>query len=100
MELLFTDDAYLKECQAKVVSSDLDGIRLNRTVFYPAGGGQPGDVGHFVLEDGSKLQIIDTRKGNDHLDVVHIPAEGAELPSPGDAVTAVLDKKYSSRSIA
>ncbi len=42
---LFRDDAYLKSCDAVVVAVDEKGIRLDRTVFYPTGGGQPGDVG-------------------------------------------------------
>ena len=43
MEHLYHDDAYLKSCEAEVVSADAAGIRLTRTVFYPTGGGQPGD---------------------------------------------------------
>ena len=44
-ELLFYANAYLKNCEARVVTADERGIVLNRTVFYPLGGGQPGDVG-------------------------------------------------------
>ena len=43
MTLIFRDDAYLRSCSAIVTAIDERGIRLDRTVFYPTGGGQPGD---------------------------------------------------------
>ena len=91
MELLFRDDAYLRSCEAKVVSAGEEGIRLDRTVFYPMGGGQPGDSGVLRRADGGELRIVDARKGESHEDVLHIPEEGAALPAPGDSVTAELD---------
>jgi misacylated tRNA(Ala) deacylase len=91
MELLFRDDAYLRSCAATVTQADEDGIRLDRTVFYPTGGGQPGDSGSLILADGSAVSIQEARKGADHEDVVHIPAPGASLPQVGDKVTAEID---------
>ena len=91
MELIFRDDAYRKSCEATVVSADGAGIRLDRTVFYPLGGGQPGDSGVLRLEDGSELRILEARKGTDHEDVLHLPEEGAALPAPGAKVTAEID---------
>ena len=91
MELLFRDDAYLKSCEASVVSADESGIRLDRTVFYPMGGGQPGDVGVLRLADGGEIRIVDARKGEGHEDVLHIVEEGTALPAPGTAVTAEID---------
>lgn len=96
MELLFRDDAYLKSCEAKVVSSGPEGIRLDRTVFYPTGGGQPGDSGVLKLAGGSEIRILEARKGGDHQggdheDVLHIAEEGAALPAPGQAVIAEID---------
>ncbi len=73
MELIFRDDAYQKSCEATVTAIDEAGIRLDRTVFYPTGGGQPGDAGILHLEDGRTLRIVEARKGADHEDVVHIP---------------------------
>ena len=89
--LLFREDAYLRDCEAEVVGVDERGIRLDRTVFYPQGGGQPGDSGKLRLGDGRSLVIADTRKGDGVEEVLHIPAPGAFLPSVGDTVTAAID---------
>jgi misacylated tRNA(Ala) deacylase len=91
MELIFRDDAYQKSCEATVTSADSGGIRLDRTVFYPTGGGQPGDSGVLRLEDGSEIRIVEARKGADHEDVVHVPEAGAALPGPGTKVSAEID---------
>ena len=91
MELIFRDDAYQRSCEAAVVSADETGIRLDRTVFYPMGGGQPGDSGMLRLAEGGSLRIVDARKGESLDDVLHIPEEGAALPAPGTAVTAEID---------
>jgi misacylated tRNA(Ala) deacylase len=90
-DLLFRDDAYLPSCEARVVAVDAAGIRLDRTIFYPQGGGQPGDSGTLTLGDGRIVAITDTRKGETAEDVVHITAAGAVLPSPGDLVRAGID---------
>lgn len=91
MELLFRDDAYLKECEATVVSVSDEGLRLDRTVFYPTGGGQPGDTGQLTTESGEVLSVVDTRKGESHEDVVHILETGAVAPAVGSKVTAAID---------
>lgn len=91
MELLFRDDAYRRACETTVTGADDDGIRLAATVFYPEGGGQPGDSGRLILPDGTALTIADTKKGADHEDVVHVPEAGAALPAPGTPVTAEID---------
>ena len=90
MELLFQDDAYLTSCEAMVTSVDGPLVRLDRTMFYPTGGGQPGDHGTFQVGD-VVYEIIDTRKGDSHLDVVHVLAEGAAVPAVGDKGQLVLD---------
>ena len=90
-EFLFRDDAYLKSCSATVTAADERGIELDRTVFYPTGGGQPGDTGWLVLPDGRRLAIVDTRKGDGADRILHIPAAGEALPAPGTAVSAELD---------
>jgi misacylated tRNA(Ala) deacylase len=90
-EELFRQDAYLKSCTARVTAIDESGIRLDRTVFYPTGGGQPGDTGTLRRADGSVIAIADTRKGREHGDIVHVPAAGQPLPAVGEEVTAELD---------
>jgi misacylated tRNA(Ala) deacylase len=90
-ELLFRYDGYLKSCTARVVSADERGIRLDRTVFYPTGGGQPGDMGVLHLHSGAAIAIVDTVKGALPDEVIHVPAPGTLLPEPGTEVTAELD---------
>lgn len=91
MERIFEDDAYARTCDAVVISAGAEGIRLDRTVFYAMGGGQPGDTGVLRLEDGSEVAIVDARRGESPGDVVHVPAEGAALPAAGAKVTAEID---------
>src|SRR5437764_15050980 len=90
-ELIFRDDAYAQSCAARVVAADERGIRLDRTVFYPTGGGQPGDVGVLRLASGETIAIVDTVKGEGPDEVIHVPAPGASLPEPGTEVTAEID---------
>ena len=97
MELLFREDAYEKSCSAKVVAVGPEGIRLDRTVFYPTGGGQPGDHGRIITAEGRAIAIIDTRKGESGDDVVHVPEADAELPAVGSSVTAEIDWEHRHR---
>lgn len=90
-EELFRDDSYLKTCTATVTAVDGAGIVLDRTVFYPMGGGQPGDTGLLRRADGTTIAITDTRKGQAPGDIVHIAAQGAALPAVGESVTAEID---------
>jgi misacylated tRNA(Ala) deacylase len=93
-ELLFRDDAYLQRCTARVIAADEAGLRLDRTIFYPTGGGQPGDRGTLRLEDGRTMSIIDTRKGETPADVLHLLAPGSDLPAPGAVIEAEIDWDY------
>ena len=90
-ELLFRDDAYLHSCEARVIAADERGIRLDRTVFYPTGGGQPGDTGRLRLASGETIAIVDTVKGDGPDEVIHVPAPGSALPPPGTEVAAEID---------
>ena len=88
-EILFRDDSYLTECDATVASIGQDCICLDRTVFYPLGGGQPGDTGE-IAWDGGSAEVVDTRYGEAGT-INHITADGAELPPAGTIVKAVLN---------
>ena len=91
-EELFRIDSYLKECDATVISvNDLGGIVLDRTVFYPTSGGQPGDSGKIRLDDGSEIIITTTVKGNGNENVVHVPEIGQQIPANGTLVTAIIN---------
>jgi len=91
MELIFRDDAYAVECQATVVQVEPEGVVLNRTVFYPTGGGQPGDCGVLITADGAEIAIAEAVKSEGRQDVLHKLAEGAEPPVAGTQVTAKID---------
>ena len=89
-EELFREDAYLKTCEAIVTAVTDAGIELDRTVFYPTGGGQPGDIGVLHTSAG-EVAIINTIKGEGPGIILHVPADGAPLPNVGDAVGAEID---------
>src|SRR3954465_4959548 len=97
---LFRQDAYLRETPATVVAVGDQGVVLDRTVFYPLGGGQAGDAGVLLLADGSALTIADTPKGKDAEGrptsaIVPVPQPGQDALlarfQPGAAVTARID---------
>jgi misacylated tRNA(Ala) deacylase len=92
-ELLYYQDVNLEHCDALIVEFDKEGIVLDRTVFYPVGGGQPGDCGVLRLTDGSEIAIETTRRRKDDGAVLHVPAAGAVLPDigPGEQVLAAVD---------
>src|SRR5260370_40705309 len=90
-ELMFRDDAYLRSCEATVVAADERGIRLDRTVFYPTGGGQPGDTGVLKRADSTAIAIVDARKGDGLDDVLHVAAPGSALPAVGEKLVAEID---------
>jgi len=90
-ELLFRDDAYLTSASARVVAVHERGIELDRTLFYPLGGGQAGDSGVLVRSSGERIAIADTRKGEAVDSVVHIPAAGAPIAQVGEEVRLEID---------
>jgi misacylated tRNA(Ala) deacylase len=91
---IFREDPYAREADATVVSVDERGIVLDRTIFYPRGGGQAGDAGMI-----GGVEVVDTQKspsplgegrGEGHV-IVHVPAPGQPLPTVGDRVSVKLD---------
>ena len=69
-ELLFNEDSYLKEAEATIIGVADNIVKLNRTVFFPEGGGQPGDQGEIILKD-RVLKVIDTKKGKQENEILH-----------------------------
>ncbi len=89
---LFREDATLTTCEATVLAVDGAGIVLDRTVFYPLGGGQAGDAGELVAPDGRRVTITDTRKHKERPGaILHLAAPDAPPLQVGDRVRAVLD---------
>ncbi len=97
-DALFRRDAYLQSCDAVVTHISDDGIELDRTVFYPLGGGQAGDSGTLVMADGTRWCVLDARKsrreGATPDDTVHLldPASGWQRQlAPGTPLRAEID---------
>jgi misacylated tRNA(Ala) deacylase len=90
-QAMFRDDAYSTETEAVVLKSEPRGIALDRTVFYPQGGGQSGDRGMLLLEDGAAIPIVSTIYDADRATILHVPAEGTALPEAGARVIARID---------
>jgi misacylated tRNA(Ala) deacylase len=88
-QALYGEDAYLRHCTATVVDVLPTGVVLDRTVFYPLGGGQPGDTGTLRAADGRHWRVADTRKAEGGR-ILHV-LEGEAPPEPGLAVAAELD---------
>jgi misacylated tRNA(Ala) deacylase len=87
---LFSRDAYLRSAQATVVDVRDGGVVLDRTVFYPRGGGQPGDIGAFSWP-GGRCIVTDTFKSSDDGEIVHAVEPHAAAPPVGTTVTAEID---------
>jgi misacylated tRNA(Ala) deacylase len=89
-EELFRSDSYLAHCSATVTAVSDSAVYLTRTVFYPTGGGQPGDTGVLADAQGASWTVIEARKGPDG-GVMHLLAPGALPPAVGTSVTATID---------
>ncbi|MBO9687671.1 MAG: alanyl-tRNA editing protein [Mitsuaria chitosanitabida] len=89
---LFREDAQLRDCAATLLRVDERGLLLDRTVFYPQGGGQAGDAGTLTLADGREIRIVDTRKGEDG-EILHLAAPEQSIDGlvVGSPVTARID---------
>ena len=92
---IFRDDPYAREAGAAVLLRDARGIVVDRTVFYPRGGGQAGDAGVIVTAAGTEIAIADTVKGDAPGEIVHVPAPGQEAAlesvTVGDKVQLRID---------
>ena len=95
---LYNDDAYQKDFEAKVIAvtetEHGPAIQLSQTLFYPMGGGQPGDIGSLTFEasnDSAHIPVVTTRKGEGLDDVLHFLEPGTPLPPVGSAVKGTID---------
>ena len=86
---LFREDGYLVNCDGNVIAVEDGSVVLEQTVFYPLGGGQPGDTGIMQYADGTQVDIIDTKKGEKG--ILHILQEGIALPKEGETVKVELN---------
>ena len=85
---LFREDSYLKNCSAVVTHADEESVCVDQTVFYPLGGGQPGDTGTIAWDDGS-ARIVDSR--NSPEGIRHVLEADADIPPIDTKVELTLD---------
>ncbi|HUN93169.1 MAG TPA: alanyl-tRNA editing protein [Burkholderiaceae bacterium] len=95
---LHREDAYLRSCEAVVTRVFEDGVLLDRTVFYPVGGGQAGDTGVLALADGTRIPVVDARKSrhdgatpDDTLHGLDPASDWRDRLLVGTPVTALID---------
>jgi len=86
-ERLDLADATLREWEAVVLDADAEGLVLDRSAFYPGGGGQPPDHG-VLLWGGVQTRIVGTRRGED---LRLVPQEGDPIPPVGTAVRGAVE---------
>ncbi len=87
---LFREDSYLKQCTASVTGIQDGHIIVDKTVFYPLGGGQPGDSGIMLRPDNTEIKIINTIKDRESGEILH-QVEGDILPEIGEQLTLKID---------
>lgn len=91
-EAVFRDDSYLRETEAKVVAvNDRGGIILDRTIFYATSGGQPGDTGFLLRQDGGRIAVAATVTGETKEEIIHVPALEQPVPEVGETLQLAIE---------
>ena len=90
-EAVFYEDSYLKEIDATITEVEGATVRLDKSIFYPLGGGQPGDTGWLEDESGQRWAIIDSRKGTSHGVILHQLESDNHGLEPGQQVRIGID---------
>lgn len=91
-EAVFREDAYLRETEANVVGiNDRGGIIFDRTIFYATSGGQPGDTGALIRDDGSRIAVSATITGESKDEIIHVPALDQAMPEIGERLKLAID---------
>lgn len=88
---VFYEDSYLRQLAATVTAVDGEWVELDQTIFYPAGGGQPGDTGTFVAADGERFEVLDTRKSDRPGQIRHQLDRADHGLEPGAPVDTGID---------
>ena len=88
---VFYEDSYLAEQAATITAVDGDWIELDQTIFYPLGGGQPGDTGILVAPDGTQHRVVDTRKSESPGQIKHQLENDAHGLKIDDEVQTTID---------
>ena len=89
---LFRDDSYLTICEAKILDiNERGGIILDRTNFYPTGGGQAGDIGKLERADGSMINVGATVYGQSKSEIVHVPSDEVAGLKIGETLAGHID---------
>lgn len=98
MDALYQSDSYLRTADMPLVGLHEDGVLVDRTLFYPQGGGQPGDRGLLELADGRMIPVLNTRYGPDRQSALLVLREeettldpAIATLKPGAALTGHVD---------
>jgi len=89
--MLYNEDAYLQQCETRIHALHAGAVELEATVFYPLGGGQPGDSGWLLGPDGQRLRIGDTRRDRETGAILHLLEAGSQAPPAGSAMRVEID---------
>ena len=91
-EAVYSEDSYLSTMEARLLRIEgTIGLVFDRSNFFPAGGGQPGDRGFIERADGMQLPVVDTRYNEDRSAILLMLDETSPLPEPGETLILHVD---------